>query len=148
MNIDDRPQARADLFAAIQAALPHLEQLLTKVQGHWCAVDLFYRFYHQSCKVYFCNEETAEIVKELQALAPEPPLNPWFRAIVADAADRSFSDAVNRRWVDETRPVIEAFLHAKMFLELVVQVGREPEQPRHALPSGWAAVLHLYQLRH
>lgn len=148
MTIDDRSRARADLFAAIQDALPHLEQLLAKIQGHWCAVDLFYRFYHQSHKVYFCKEETAEIVKELQALAPERPLNPWFLAIVADAADRSFSNESNARWVEETRPVVEAFLHAKMFLELVVQAGREPELPRRALPSGWAAVLHLYQLRH
>jgi hypothetical protein len=147
VNIDDRPQARADLFAAIQGALPHLEQVLTKVQGHWCAQDLFYRFYHQSYKVYFCNVETAEIVKELQALAPGRPLNSWFLTIVADAAGRSFSDEVNPRWVEETRPVIEAFLHAKMFLELVVQAGHERQQPRHALPSGWAAVLYLYELR-
>jgi hypothetical protein len=34
-----------------------------------------------------------------------------------------------------------------MFLELVVQAGRDQQQPTHSLPSGWAAVLHLYQLR-
>lgn len=147
MNIDPRPEARAELFASIQSALPHLEQVLAKVQGHWFAPDLFYRFYHQSNKVYFCNSETAEVVQELQALAPGRPLNPWFLAIVADAAGRSFSKEVNVRWVEETRPVIEAFLHAKMFLELVVQVGRDGQQPRHSLPSGWAAVLCLYGLR-
>ena len=147
--LDERAVAKAELFAAIQAAMPHLEQVLANAQSHWHAPDLFYRFYHQSFKVYHCNQETAEMVRELQALAPGRPLNEWFLAIVADAAGRKFSPEVNARWVEEVRPVIEAFLHAKMFLELVVQAGRDPEpQPGHALRSGWAAVLYLYGLRY
>lgn len=147
--LDERAVARAELFAAIQAALPHLEHVLANVQSHWHAPDLFYRFYHRSFKVYHCKEETAEIVRELQALAPGRPLNEWFLAIVADAAGREFSPAVNARWVEEVRPVIEAFLHARMFLELIVQAGRGPEpQPGHSLRSGWAAVLTLYGLRY
>ena len=147
--LDERAVARAELFATIQAALPHLEHVLANVQSHWHAPDLFYRFYHRSFKVYHCNEETAEMVRELQALAPGRPLNELFLAIVADAASREFSPAVNSRWVEEVRPVIEAFLHARMFLELIVQAGREPEpQPGHSLRSGWAAVLTLYGLRY
>ena len=147
MNSNYEAEARAELFAAMQAALPHLELLLTKVQGHWYAQDYFYRFYHQSFKVYHCNETTAEIVQELQALAPTRTLNPWFLAIVEDAVGRSFTHETNDHWVEETGPVIEAFLHAKMFLELVVAAGRDGEQPKSSLPSGWAAVLYLYNLR-
>jgi len=148
-KFDDRAQARAELFAAIQAALPHLEELLATMRSHWHAPDLFYRFYHQSYKVYHANEDTAEMVRELQALAPGRQLNEWFLAIVADAAGRKFEPDVNSQWVEATGPVIEAFLHAKMFLELVVQEGRGPApQPGHSLSSGWAAVLHLYGLRY
>lgn len=148
-KLDERAVARAQLYAAIQAALPHLEQVLATVQSHWHAPDLFYRFYHQSFKVYRCNEATAEMVRELQALASGRPLNEWFLAIVADAASRKFSPEVNARWLEATSPVIAAFLHAKMFLELVVQAGHEPEpRPGHSLRSAWAAVLTLYGLRY
>lgn len=148
-KLDSRDQTRDALLAAIQAQLPHLDRVLADVQSHWQTPDLFYRFYHQSFKVYYANDTTAMIVRELQALAPERPLNEWFLAIVADAESRRFTPDVNDRWVDEARPVIEALLHAKMFLELVVQVGHEPPpQDGFGIPSGWATVLYLYQLRY
>jgi hypothetical protein len=40
------------LLNAIKARLPELEALLEKVSSHWHAEDSFYRFYHQSWKVY------------------------------------------------------------------------------------------------
>ena len=43
--------------------------------------------------------------------------------------------------------LIEAFLHAKFFLEMVVKYGKELEAAQNLLPSGWAAVLCLYDLR-
>jgi len=95
--LDERAAARAALFASIQAAIPHLEQVLANAQSHWHAPDLFYRFYHQSYKVYHANEETAAMVRELQALAPGRPLDEGFLAIVTDAAGRTLSPAVNAR---------------------------------------------------
>lgn len=42
---------------------------------------------------------------------------------------------------------VEAFLHAKSFLEMVVKYGKELETAQNLLPSGWAAVLCFYDLR-
>lgn len=52
-----------------------------------------------------------------------------------------------RTWVVSTRPLVEAFFHARFMLEMVVQYGRTLDAPPQMLPSGWAAVLYLYGLR-
>ena len=75
------------------------------------------------------------------------PLNTWFVAIVDEGTGREFALEHNRDWLRNTRPIVEAFLHAKYFLEMVVQYGRELEEPPALLPSGWASVLYLYGLR-
>jgi len=54
---------------------------------------------------------------------------------------------VNQRWGAATRPILEAFFHARYFLEMVCRYGRELNEPTDSLPSGWAAVLYLYGLR-
>jgi hypothetical protein len=46
-----------------------------------------------------------------------------------------------------TRPIVEAFFHARYFLEMVCGYGRQLTEPPSPLPSGWAAVLYLYGLR-
>jgi len=52
----------------------------------------------------------------------------------------------NARWTTVTRPIIEAFFHARFFLEMAVRyVG--VERPPERLPSGYAALLYLYGLR-
>jgi hypothetical protein len=52
-----------------------------------------------------------------------------------------------RRFGEATRPILEAFFHARYFLEMVCRYGRELAEPPSPLPSGWAAVLYLYGLR-
>ena len=47
----------------------------------------------------------------------------------------------NEKWTHHTRPFVEAFFHAKYFLEMVIKYGKEIEEPPEILPSGWAAVL-------
>jgi hypothetical protein len=54
---------------------------------------------------------------------------------------------VNQRWTEATRPILEAFFHARYFLEMVCKYGKELEEPAESLPSGWAAVFELYGLR-
>ena len=53
----------------------------------------------------------------------------------------------NRRWREVTGPIVEAFLHAKYFLEMAVKYGEKLEEPPTMLPSGWAAFLYLFNLR-
>ncbi|MGZ5544922.1 MAG: hypothetical protein ACXWIU_09620 [Limisphaerales bacterium] len=58
-----------------------------------------------------------------------------------------FSSEHNEIWLETTRPIVEAFFHARYFLEMAVNYGRELEYPPHVMPSGWAAFLYLYNLR-
>lgn len=135
------------LLDRIKAHLPELNALLDKVSSHWHGEDGFYRFYHQSFKVYRLQEDTKEIVRALRALIPERPLNPWFEQIVQEGTGKEFYYAHNQRWLQETRPILEAFFHARTMLELAVRCGRDRSEPPQPMPSGWAAVLYLFNLR-
>lgn len=54
---------------------------------------------------------------------------------------------LNRKWLEVTRPMVEAFFHARFMVEMAVRYGRELEEPPTLLPSGWAALLYLYKIR-
>ena len=73
--------------------------------------------------------------------------HPWFLQIVKDGTDKTFELEHNRRWLEVTRPILEAFFHARYFLEMAVRYGRDLGYPPRFLPSGWAALLNLYDLR-
>ena len=145
-DLDDRPEVLS-LFGNLRTFLPSLERLLDRCNDHWVGEDGVYRFYHQSLKVYSLQGATTSIVAALQALAPDRPLNEWFAAIVRDGTERVFKPEHNVQWLSETRPIVEAFFHAKYFLEIAVRYGRTLESPPRRLPSGWAAFLYLYNLR-
>jgi hypothetical protein len=145
-DLDDRVVVQ-ELFAALRASLPELEALLAECSSHWGYEDPVYRFYHQSFKVYALQAATEKIVARLQALAPAQPLNEWFLQIVREGTGHPFSPEHNRRWLAVTRPILEAFFHARYFLEMAVRYGKELKAPPRLLPSGWAALLYLYNLR-
>ena len=60
----------------IHRSLPKLEKLLDDPQVACASDDGFYRFYHQSFKVFGVQTATLRIVEALQALAPDRKLNP------------------------------------------------------------------------
>ncbi len=144
---DSLLQQNARLLQEIQANLPALEALLEEASSHWGYEDPVYRFYHQSFKVYALQGATTRIVAALAKLAPDGRLNRWFLNIVDHGTGREFTPEANRRWAAETRPILEAFFHARYFLEMVCKYGRELESAPSMLPSGWAAVLHLFRMR-
>jgi hypothetical protein len=143
---DDRPEV-VGLFARIVAEMPALDKLLAEADGHWGGEDAVYRFYHQSFKVYGVQGITKRIVAQLHALAPGKPLNEWFMRIVREGTGRTFRTDDNARWLEATRPQLEAFFHARYFLAMIVKYGKELKHPPQLLPNGWAAVLYLYGLR-
>ena len=147
MNEEQRRQEETKLLAAIKDAMPRLMKLWEQSNSHWGYEDPVYRFYHQSAKLYFVQNQIVEIVKALKDLAPHLPLNPWFNQIVDEGTAEQFSSEVNERWLEATRPVLDAFFHARYFLEMVCKYGKEQTEPPDSLPSGWAAVLYLYGLR-
>lgn len=145
-NVDDRPEVR-ELFQNLQAQLPALENLLAQCSNHWGYEDPIYRYYHHSFKVYTLQEQTLQIVQALQALAPQLQLNEQFTQIVKAGTGKVFKNEDNRNWDSITRPILEAFFHARFFLEMAVKYGKELKTPPNTLPSGWAAFLYLYNLR-
>lgn len=145
-DLDDRLEVE-DLFKKLKAALPELEDLLKECTSHWGYEDSIYRFYHQSFKVYQLQRSTLGIVDKLQALAPERRLNQWFMQIIAEGTSKTFAAQDNENWLEATRPIVEAFFHARYFLEMAVNYGRKLEYPPRLMPSGWAALLYLYDLR-
>jgi len=145
-DLDDRPEV-ASLFQKLKSTLPELEKLLGECTSHWCYEDTIYRFYHQSFKVYQLQTSTLGIVETLQALAPDRPLNQWFEQIIGGGTGKTFAMEDNKNWLCVTRPILEAFFHARYFLEMAAKYGRELEYPPRTMPSGWAALLYLYNLR-
>jgi hypothetical protein len=145
-DVDERVEVQ-NLFANLKASLPALQELLEECTSHWGYEDPVYRLYHQSFKVYGLQETTTKIVTALRALSPERQMNTWFMQIVNDGTGKSFERDHNRRWLEVTRPILEAFFHARYFLEMAVRYGRKLRAPPRSLPSGWAAFLYLYELR-
>ncbi len=135
------------LLDAIKSGLPALEELLERASSHWGYEDPVYRLYHASFKVFGLQHSTNEIVAALRALLPAVELNEMFLSIIQDGTGKSFTTRTNSRWLAETRPIAEAFFHAKYFLEMAIRYGKELDGPPSTLPSGWAAVLYLYNLR-
>lgn len=63
------------------------------------------------------------------------------------ASGKQFEMKHNQQWTSHTRVFLEAFFHAKYFLEMAVKYGKELDTAPNTLPSGWAALLCLYDLR-
>ncbi|HVS70064.1 MAG TPA: hypothetical protein VHQ47_02290 [Phycisphaerae bacterium] len=126
---------------------PRLRETLGAANDHWGYEDGMYRFYHQSFKVYDLQSHTTKIVGALKSVAPDDrPFCGFFQAILAAGTGRVFTLEANERWVEEAGPMTLAFLHARYFLEMAVKYS-ELEEPPQFMPSGWAAVLSLFDLR-
>jgi hypothetical protein len=138
-----------ELLANIQARLSELAELLEEVSSHWVYEDLVYRFYRQSLKVYALQTETRRIVEALQRVAPGgTTFSPMFEEIYqAGACGKQFEIEHNQQWTVHTRVFLEALFHAEFFLEMAVKYGKELQSLPTTLPSGWAALLCLYDLR-
>jgi len=135
------------LLQSLKADLPALETLLDESDSHWGFEDPFYRLYHQSWKVLGLQNLTLRIVEALRKHDRGRGLNDWFLEIVAAGTGKTFSPEMNRDWLNETRPILEAFFHAKTFLSLTVRYAKALDRAPRLLPSGWAAVLSLYNVR-
>ena len=146
-QLREQQKLAGQLLSNIKQQLPKLEELLAQVESHWGFEDGFYRFYHQSFKVYSVQQTTREISDILQNLLPGRPMNQWFCKIVADGTGGKFEISHNQDWLQHTRPILEAFFHAHFFLKMAVKYGRELQRTPDCLPSGWATVLYLFNLR-
>ena len=138
-----------ELLANLKSQLPELAALLQEINSPWLYEDLIYRFYHQSFKVYALQSETEKIVEALKSVAPAGATfcKEFEEIYSAGASGKQFEMAHNQNWTAHTRVFVEAFFHAKFFLEMAVKYGQESEAAPNALPSGWAALLCFYNMR-
>ena len=145
----DSLQKDNELLANIKSHWSELDKLLQSINSHSVYEDLIYRFYHQSFKVYRLQWHTAEIVDLLKKIAPDgTAFSPMFEEIFqAGVSDNQFEMKHNQQWTAHTRVFLEAFFHAKYFLEMAVKYGKELDSAPNVMPSGWAALLCLYDLR-
>lgn len=145
---EPRKRRDGDLLRNIKGNLPKLEKLLERITDHWVYEDKVYRFYHHSFKVFHLRDYTKEIITALKDLLPGAEINPMFELIFEQGTAKGFNQkTTNWNWMSETRPILEAFFHAKYFLEQAVRYGKELDEAPHSLPSGWAGLLYLYMER-
>jgi hypothetical protein len=136
------------LLHRIKTGLPALEQVWEEhVADHWAEEDMVYRYYHQSYKVYGIQADTEAIVKLLREVGHPRALNGDFLAIIQAGTGKKFRTSHNRYWNTHTLPQLQAFWHAKYLLEQMIKYGKELDTAPQCLPSGWASVLYLYNLR-
>jgi hypothetical protein len=128
-----------ELLRAIKERAPALRDLLASSSDRDYE-DPIYRFYHHSFKVFNLQPRTEEIVSALRSLLPQRDLNPMFLEIIRQGTGKVFSLDQNAEWPGHTRPILEAFFHARFFLEMAVRYSELPKAPT-PLPSGWAAAL-------
>ena len=146
LHADEHPEVW-ELFENVKASLTNLEKRLEESRCYHGYEDLISGLYHQSFEVYEVQEQTRRIVAALQSLAPERKLNSWFMQIVNEGTGRQFDEEDHQYWLEITRPMVEAYFHARYFLEMAVRYGKEFERPPQYPPSGWAAVVSLYEPR-
>jgi hypothetical protein len=147
-GIPDRLRLEKVLLANMKQQWESLRALLDRVNGKWAYEDGVYRFYHQSFKVFFLQTYTQEMVAALQSIAPEgTPFCPEFLEIIEAGTGREFKPEDNEHWVERTAPIVQAFLHARYFLEMAVKYALELQEAPQMLPSGWATLLCLFEIR-
>lgn len=143
--MEDHEKRLKDLMTRIKANLPKLKVLLDEISGHWTYEDCIYRYYHHSNKVQWAMSATLKIHEALQELQdPELGMCDLYTTIVNEGLMKVTD--INDNW-NATRKWVEAFFHCKYFLEMVVKYGELHEEVPMMLPSGFAAVLELYNLR-
>jgi hypothetical protein len=143
---EERDRVERLLLQRLKERKPQLEQMLEEMSGHWTYEDHFYRYYHCSFKVYAVQVTTEKAVKLLRDLLPERKLNLVFERIITGGTGKQFELEHNKEWDHHTHPMLEAFAHAKFMVEMAVRYADLPAAPAH-MPSGWAALLYLYDLR-
>jgi hypothetical protein len=145
VNFEKNRELEQTLRKSLCEKSVELNELWKSMNDEWGYEDGIYRFYSQSFKVYHLQDSTVRIVEMLRSLLPGSELNPWFSKVVEEGTGKSFSMSDNSQWPEVTRPIVEAFLHARVFLDLACRYVAGPDpQP---IPSGFAALLCLYQIR-
>ena len=147
LDFERRTNKQSQLLKNLKENRKLLETLLEKINKEFNYDDLVYRFYHSSFKVFYIQDLTVEIYNTLKKLAPRNiTINTDFQIIFNEGTNKKFKSTMNQNWLKHTRPILEAFFHAKYFLEMAIKSSRMNGK-YIALPSYWAGLLYFYNLR-
>jgi hypothetical protein len=141
---DPRPESQ-ELLRRIKAALPQLEALYEDLDHQY--EDRVYRYYHGSYKVYALQTATLKIVEAMKDLCPGRPLHESFGLILKEGTGQLWQEGSGVEGDAKERSILEAFFHARYFLEMAIRYGKSLDVAPSWLPSGWASVLYLFDLR-
>ena len=146
-HLQNRLHKDQELLEAVNARLPELERLLPVFQSMY--EDGVYRFYHHSFKVYQLQDFTMKAMEAFREIGTttDSEVCKWLEEIVAAGTGKDWEADHNLNWLFHTRPIVEAFLHTKYLLEMMIKYGRELDSAPTVLPSGWAAILEVYNQR-
>lgn len=129
--VADKRSAERLLLRNLRDREPELRAQLEAASDHWGYEDPVYRLYHQSFKVYWLQGRTQSLVALLAGLAPpSQQLDPAFLDIVRATTGKEFVPEHNARWAEVTRPIVEAFFHARYFVEMAVRYARVKSRRR------------------
>lgn len=88
------------------------------------------------------DHETEPLLQSLKADLPA------LETLLEEADSQwGFEDPFYRLYHQSWKVFGEAFFHAKTFLALAVRYAKALDHAPRLLPSGWAAVLYLYNVR-
>lgn len=142
-----RESARAELYSNARRDQGLLEALASEAGGR-IYEDRVYRFYHHSFKVYDLQDLTLRLVAALTRLAPPgTELAADFMTIVAEGTNKTWERSHNSRWAAETRPILEAFFHARYMVEMAAACAALETYPTGLIPTPWATLTTLYGIR-
>jgi len=154
-DVDERIKAR---YSKHDILLQNIKDNMEELEKEWEVLgnieDEVYRFYHHSFKVYRIQQRTLQIVELLLKISPHE--NPddegfchYFEEILYDGTirDSEWELKHNERWTQKTRPKVEAFFHAKYFLQMAIKYGKKYDEAPKMMDSGWAALTELYDIR-
>ena len=134
------------LLSSIKKNLPEIKRLLHEVSSHWNYEDPIYRYYHFSFKSYYIQTSTLAMVNLFKRMC-NAPLNAQFMNIVKEGTNKHWKKKDNKNWDKINRPMLEAYFHARFFLEMMYKYGKKFKKAPEVAPSGWAAILYLYNMR-
>lgn len=135
------------LLERFRAGLPGLRWALEGYATVHEPEESMDRFYRRSRKFYRLQDSTLRMLKMLQSVLPHQPLNDSFMQILREGSWKVWQKEQDDRWMEETRPILEAFFHARWFTAVCAKYAELlPHAPR-TMPGGWGGVLSLYNLR-
>lgn len=137
------------LLQNIKKNLIYFEIALQEANAYYNEEDCFYRFYHQSYKVYYLQSCTKYMLDLLYKIKPKgTTLNSWFINIINSGINKKFTMEINNNWIQETLPILNSFFHIKHVTKQIIKYGKKLEKSSNCLLFGWATILYIFNLRY